>query len=154
MTNKIERNKIICNDQFYKKFLKLTYYKFCRRKKFVFWYWPEFVSFEDDYNNLIFFFLVFWGSDIQTWNNEVYEGWLKSLLADQDTLMECDKMRFTFQHSSTCSPHISSIGVTVLGPHQSKKSSTADMTSWYKLFSLPSYIKIIKNYIWYLYFVH
>ena len=28
-----------------------------------------------------------------------YEGWLKSLSADQDNLKEYDQMRFIFQHS-------------------------------------------------------
>ena len=55
-----------------------------------------------------------------------------------DTLMECDQMRFIFQHISSCCVHTSSIISAVLGSHWSKKSSTAYMTSLYKLFSSPS----------------
>ena len=50
--------------------------------------------------------------------------------------MEYDQMRFTFQHSTFCGPHISYIGVAVHGSHQSKKSSTVDMT--YELLPNPS----------------
>ena len=31
--------------------------------------------------------------------NIIQKGWLKSSLTDQDTLMECDQMRFIFQQS-------------------------------------------------------
>ena len=72
----------------------------------------------------------------------VCEGQLKSSLADQDTLIECDQIRFIFQHCSLCDSHISSIGVAVLGSHWSKKLSTADITSSNEFFSPPSYIYI------------
>ena len=39
------------------------------------------------------------------YTHNVYEGWLKSSLADLDSLIQCDQMRFIFQHSSHCSPH-------------------------------------------------
>ena len=52
-----------------------------------------------------------------------YEGWLKSLLADQDTLLECDGMRFIFQHSLHCRLHTCSIRVAVVEFYWSKKSS-------------------------------
>ena len=52
-----------------------------------------------------------------------YKGQLKSSSANKDTLIECDQMRFIFQHSLPCSLHSSSISVA--------KSSTADMMlSW------------------------
>ena len=51
--------------------------------------------------------------------------------------MECDQMSFIFQHSLPSSPHTSSITVTVLGFHWSKKWSTADMMSSNELFSSP-----------------
>ena len=54
----------------------------------------------------------------------IYEGQLKSSLADQDTLMGCDPMRFIFQHSPPCGPYISFIRVVVFRSHCSKKSST------------------------------
>ena len=54
---------------------------------------------------------------------QIYEDQLKSSLADQDTLMECDQMRFILQRSIPCGPHFSSIGVTMLGFHWSRKSS-------------------------------
>ena len=50
-----------------------------------------------------------------------YKGWLKSSWADQDTHVQCDQMRFIFQHSTP------SISVTVFGSHWSKNSSTADL---------------------------
>ena len=46
----------------------------------------------------------------------MYKHLLKNSLADQDTLIECDKMNYIFQHS----PHTSRIDVAVLGSHWSK----------------------------------
>ena len=71
---------------------------------------------------------------------------MKYLLADQDTLMECDKMKFIFQERPLCRPHI---GVAVLGSHWSKKPST-DMTFLYELFSPLSANFIDSRYEWYL----
>ena len=68
-----------------------------------------------------------------------YEGRLKSPQANQDTLMECDKMRFILQHRPPCGCPHTSVGVVMLGSHWSKKSSTADMTSSYEIFNSPSY---------------
>ena len=48
----------------------------------------------------------------------IYEGRLKSSLADQDTFVECDQMKFIFQHITPCGPHTSSIVVPVLGSHR------------------------------------
>ena len=63
----------------------------------------------------------------------VYEVWLKSSKADQDTLIE---IRFIFQQSPPFSSHTSSIGVAELGSHWSKISTT-DMMSAYELLSPP-----------------
>ena len=52
--------------------------------------------------------------------NNNYEGQSKCSLADQDTLMECDQMKFIFQNHSPCGPHTSSTSVVVLGSHWSK----------------------------------
>ena len=46
-----------------------------------------------------------------------YEGWLKSLLPDQDTFIECNQMRVIFQYSSPHGIHMSSITIAVLGSH-------------------------------------
>ena len=73
---------------------------------------------------------------ISCWNLSIYEGQLKRSCTDQDTLMECDQIRFDFQYSNPCAgPYTSSTGVAVLGSHLLK--STADVT-WYELFSSPS----------------
>ena len=56
------------------------------------------------------------------------------ILADQDNFTKCDQMRLNFQHISFGSPYTSSFGVAVVGFHWSK-SSTADMTLSYELFS-------------------
>ena len=58
---------------------------------------------------------------------------------DKDTLMEHNQMRFIFQHSPTGSSHTFSIGVAVFGSQWLKMSSTIDMISAYKLFSLSFY---------------
>ena len=54
---------------------------------------------------------------ILSWNVNnwaLYEGWLKSSKADQDTLMKCNQMRFIFQHSPLFDSHTFSIGVAML----------------------------------------
>ena len=63
----------------------------------------------------------------------VYKGQLKSSQADQDTFMECDQIKFIFQHSFSCVYNFS-ISFAMLGSHWSKKSTTVDMTPSYKLF--------------------
>ena len=35
----------------------------------------------------------------------IYKGWLKSSKADQYNLLECNRIRFIFQHCSICCPH-------------------------------------------------
>ena len=67
---------------------------------------------------------------------------MKSSWADQDTLMECDQMRFIFQHSSPFSPHTFSIDVAMLESHwlKKKKASKIDMASSYELFSSSLYL--------------
>ena len=46
---------------------------------------------------------------------------MKSSLAEQDTLMECNKGGLFFNIApATCDPHTSSIGVAVLGSHWQK----------------------------------
>ena len=50
-------------------------------------------------------------------NSKVYESRLKSSQADQDTILECEKIRFIFQHRSSCEPHNSSIDIVVLRSH-------------------------------------
>ena len=44
-----------------------------------------------------------------------YEGKVKHSKADQCTFMECDQIRFIFQHAPH-GPHTSSISILVLGP--------------------------------------
>ena len=65
---------------------------------------------------------------------------MESSLADQNTLMECDQMKFIFQYGSPFSPSTFAIDVAVHGLHWSKTSSTADMVSSYELFSPSSYV--------------
>ena len=52
-----------------------------------------------------------------------------------------------FFNSPPCAPHTFSFCVAVLGLHWSKKSSTVDMRSAYKLFSPPLYEKWLKVYL-------
>ena len=47
----------------------------------------------------------------------LYEGWQKGSETNQDTLMECDQIRFIFQNGLPYGPQITSIGVAVLGFH-------------------------------------
>ena len=61
----------------------------------------------------------------------IYECRLKSSKADDDALLECDQIRFIFQHNPPCGPRNSAIDAAVFGSHQSKKSSTVDITSSY-----------------------
>ena len=53
--------------------------------------------------------------------------WIIVSMYNQDTLMECDQMRFTFQHSSSCGPHMSTISVAGLASYWSKMLSPTDM---------------------------
>ena len=62
-------------------------------------------------------------------STHVYEVQLKSSLVDQDTLMECEQMKFIFQHSPPSGSCTSSIDGAVLGSHWLKKLSIEDMTS-------------------------
>ena len=64
-----------------------------------------------------------------------YEDRLKSSKAYQDTLEESEQMRFIFQYNTPGGPHTSSASVAVFESLISIKSSTADMTSSYTLFS-------------------
>ena len=72
----------------------------------------------------------------EKWKGFFYESRLKSSDPDQDTLMECEQISFIFRHSTPCGLATSSVGVAVLGFHESKKSSTARMTIPNELFSL------------------
>ena len=47
----------------------------------------------------------------------IYQGRLKGSKAEHNTIMECDQIRFIFQHSALFGSHISSIGIAVLGSH-------------------------------------
>ena len=53
---------------------------------------------------------------------DIYEGWLKSSWADQDTLMEYDHTNYLFRNISTFGPHTSSIGVAGLWSSSSAES--------------------------------
>ena len=44
----------------------------------------------------------------------IYKGWLESSWADQDTFMECDQMRYIFQHCAPSRTRTSSIGAWIL----------------------------------------
>ena len=61
-----------------------------------------------------------------------YETQLKSSLAVQDILMECDQMRFNFQHNPSSVMHTSSIDIAVLGFIGKKKvnNSKYDIFLW------------------------
>ena len=46
------------------------------------------------------------------------ERWAEKVIRlTKDTLMECDQMRFIFQHNPPCNPDTLTIGVAVLGSH-------------------------------------
>ena len=63
-----------------------------------------------------------------------YESLWKSSKADQDILMECNQMRSIFQHRTHRGQHIFPSVLKCLNPSDTKKSSTAKITS-YELFS-------------------
>ena len=75
----------------------------------------------------------------------VYNYWMKSSKADQDTLIEYDQMRFILQHSNLCDADTSSVVVIVLGSHWWKSHKQQiwrhhmNFSANY-VFSLPSYI--------------
>ena len=58
-------------------------------------------------------------------------------LADEDTLIEYDQIRFIYQNHPAYNLHTRGIGVAVLGSHQSK---TSLITVSYEIFSQPSYV--------------
>ena len=66
-----------------------------------------------------------------------YEVRLKISRADNDTLIECNQIKFILQHRPSCGQHNSYIGVAVLGFHLSKKLSTKVITSSFELLRSP-----------------